>query len=252
MTAYGLRGCFPSTRDARRVRHHARACRRPRLRHGRHQERLEPLGVTKAGRNVPGLLVPKLRKDGSRGATSTGPTYRGCATASRSSTRRRSGSATASTCRPASADCSATRPCRCGSPRGQEGRRAARRRAVHRRAARCVVVARHERSTAARSRSRTGTTSHSTAAGWCSRSTPTSCASRQSASALDELAGYLTSKGARSSICTCPTTTAEDRAGRLPGRRPHRHDLWALVRPDPPETDAGSTAQPVLPVYRGV
>ncbi|MBA2559908.1 MAG: hypothetical protein H0V07_08475, partial [Propionibacteriales bacterium] len=27
--------------------------------------RLEGIGVTKAGRNVPGLLIPQLRKDGS-------------------------------------------------------------------------------------------------------------------------------------------------------------------------------------------
>ena len=72
----------------------ARARPRPRLPSGGHQGAARAVGVTKAGRNVPGLLVPMLRTDGSRGATSTGPTTRGYAAASRSSTRHPPGSAT--------------------------------------------------------------------------------------------------------------------------------------------------------------
>ena len=34
-------------------------------------------GITRAGRNIPGLLIPLLRSDGRHGDISTGPTFRG-------------------------------------------------------------------------------------------------------------------------------------------------------------------------------
>ena len=67
---------------------------------------------------VPGLLVPLLRADGSTWGYQYRPDESAvCATAGRSSTRHRGSSATASTYRPASGRCSATRRSRCGSPR---------------------------------------------------------------------------------------------------------------------------------------
>ncbi len=138
------------------------------------KRRLAELGVTPAGRSVPGLLVPLLRRDGS----TWGHQYR--ADTPRLNGAGRPVKYETPTGQRNGVDVPPGVGQRLGDPstplwvtRGQEGRRGGRGRTVLRRSARRLELARRQHARRQGGRARTGTRSRSTAAASSSRSTPT-------------------------------------------------------------------------------
>ena len=214
------------------------------------KRRLAELKITAAGRNVPGLLVPMLRVDGSTWGYQYRPDSPGYATASRSSTRHRGSSATASTSRLVSPTSSATQ-------------RAA---VDHRRVSRKPIAVRCKACASSRCPAcGTGWAPTAPAARWrCPEwrdvalnndrrvilAFDSDVARKEPVQkALRGLAGYLATKGARIEYLHLPDT--DDKTGLDDYLAEHTvEELWRLVKPvQPPVTtkpadDTGEDRQP--------